>query len=154
MHKQLTLAEIAAYTGREIGRSQWLRIDQKRVDAFADCTDDPQWIHVDPERAARGPYGRTVVHGFLLMSLIPYLSRNISLIPQGAVMAVNYGINRARFIRPVPVGSEIRDSIVQRSVTDRGEGKILLANRHTIHIRGEAEPACVVEMLRLWVTAV
>lgn len=152
MHERLTLTEIVAYTGQELGKSEWLCIDQQRVDAFADCTDDRQWIHVDPERSAAGPYGRTVVHGLLLLSLIPHLSRNIALIPHGAVMAVNYGVNRARFIRPVPVGSEIRDTIVQLSVTDKGDGKILLTNQHTLHIRGEAVPACVVEMLRLWVT--
>ena len=153
MRKRLTLKEITAYVGREIGKSEWLRIDQDRVDAFADCTDDRQWIHVDPERALGGPYGSTVAHGLLLLSLIPYLSRNVSLIPEGMVMTVNYGINRARFIRPVPVGAEIRDTLLLKAVSEKGDGKILLSIQHTIHIRGQAQPACVVEMLRLYLTA-
>jgi acyl dehydratase len=152
MTPPLPFEDIAARVGSEIGRSHWLRIDQERIDAFAACTDDRQWIHVDPARAAGGPYGTTVAHGLLIVALIPHLSENVSLVPEGAVATLNYGINRVRFITPVPVGSEIRDAIFLAAAEDRGNGRILLTHRHTIEIRGQVKPACVVEMLRMFVT--
>ncbi len=152
MPSPIPLEQILARVGCDIGRSRWLKIDQARVDAFAACTDDRQWIHTDPLRAARGPYGGAVAHGLLIVSLIPHLSANVSLVPEGAVATLNYGINRVRFITPVPVGSEVRDAVFLRAAQDRGEGRILLTHRHTIEIRGQAKPACVVEMLRMFVT--
>jgi len=153
VRKRLTQEEIIAKIGQEIGKSEWLRIDQDRIDAFAACTEDCQWIHVDQKKAAAGPHGKTVAHGLLLLSLIPHLSRNVSLVPQGAVMTVNYGINRVRFIQPVPVGCEIRDTLLLNALSDKGDDKILLSIQHTIHIREQAEPACVAEMLRMYLIA-
>jgi acyl dehydratase len=152
MSTTIPFSRILARVGQEIGRSGWLKIDQARIDAFAECTDDRQWIHIDPGRAAGGPYGATVAHGLLIVALIPHLSENLSLVPEGAVATLNYGINRVRFIAPVPVGSEIRDSLFLKAAEDRGNGQVLLTHRHTIDIRGQVKPACVVEMLRMFIT--
>jgi acyl dehydratase len=141
------------FVGREIGRSDWLRIDQDRIDAFAACTDDPQWIHVDRQKAAAGPFGTTIAHGFLILSLIPRLSQDIPFDPAGVQMNINYGLNRVRFIRPVPAGAEIRDILVLKEVVDKGDGRILLTVQHTLQIRGQDDPACVAETLRMCMTA-
>ena len=153
MPPELTIAEINARVGREIGRSGWLRIDQARIDAFADCTDDHQWIHVDPERAAVGPFGATIAHGFLILALIPRLSRDVPFDPPGVRANINYGLNRVRFIRPVPVGAEIRDTLLLKEVVDKGGGRILMTIQHTVHIRGHDDPVCVAETLRMCLTA-
>lgn len=153
MPRIFSLEELSSLVGREIGSSPWLRIDQERINRFADCTDDHQWIHVDPRKAAAGPYGRTVAHGFLLLALIPALSQGVYSLPDEVVTTINYGINRTRFLQPVPVGSEIRDTLRLKALTDKGDGKILLTIEHTLHIRGEDKPACIVEMLRLLMTS-
>ena len=152
MISELTIGDIDAYVGREIGRSGWLRIDQARIDAFADCTDDHQWIHVDREKAAAGPFGTTVAHGFLIISLISRMSEDVSFNLKGVVMNMHYGLNRVRFIQPVPAGAEIRDTLVLKEARDKGRGRILLTVQHTIHVRGQDNPACVAETLRLCVT--
>lgn len=152
MASELTIEEIDTYVGREIGCSGWLRIDQERIDAFAACTDDHQWIHVDRERAAAGPFGTTVAHGFLLLSLLPRLSRDVPFDPEGVVMNINYGLNRVRFIRPVPADAEIRDTLLLKESVDKGRGRILLTIQHTLHIRGQEDPACVAETLRMCMT--
>ena len=100
--------ELLRLAGRESSPTAWLRIDQDRVDAFADATDDHQFIHVDPEKAARTPLGTTVAHGFLTLSLLPMLSQEISVQPEGLQMTFNYGLDKVRFPAPVKVGSEIR----------------------------------------------
>jgi acyl dehydratase len=154
MSQDLTIEDIDAHVGREIGRSEWLRINQARIDAFADCTEDHQWIHVDRERAATGPFGTTVVHGFLILSLLPRLSRDVPFDPAGVVMNINYGLNRVRFIRPVPADAEIRDTLVLQEVVAKGRGRILMTIQHTLHIRGQEDPACVAETLRMCITDV
>ena len=152
MAPEFTIGEIRAHVGREIGRSGWLRIDQARIDAFAACTGDHQWIHVDRERAAAGPFGTTVAHGFLILALIPRLGRDVPFDPPGVVMNINYGLNRVRFIQPVPAGSEIRDTLVLQEAVDKGAGRMLLTVQHTLHIRGQADPVCVAETLRMCLT--
>jgi acyl dehydratase len=152
MVSELTIEDIDAHVGREIGRSGWLRIDQARIDAFADCTEDHQWIHVDQRRAAVGPFGTTVAHGFLILSLLPRLSQDVPFDPAGVVMNINYGLNRVRFIRPVPVDAAIRDTLVLKAAVDKGRGRILLTIQHTLHIRGQEDPACVAETLRMCIT--
>jgi len=153
MSSELTIEKIDAYIGREIGRSGWLRIDQARIDAFADCTEDHQWIHVDRDRAADGPFGATIAHGFLVLALIPRLSQDVPFDPQGVVMNINYGLDRVRFIRPVPAGAEIRDTLVLTGAVDKGDGRLLLTIQHTLHMRGQDTPVCVAETLRMCVTA-
>jgi len=154
MPLELTIEDISSYVGREIGRSGWLRIDQARIDAFADCTEDHQWIHVDREKAAAGPFGTTVAHGFLILALIPRLSREVPFDPEGVVMNINYGLNRVRFIRPVPADAAIRDILVLKEVVAKGRGRILMTIQHTLHIRGQDDPACVAETLRMCMTDV
>jgi acyl dehydratase len=141
------LDELASLTGEELGTSEWLEIDQSRVNAFADATGDHQWIHVDVERAASGPFGGTIAHGYLTLSLIPYLGSQVfSLETPGAKL--NYGVNKVRFPSPVRVGSLIRSRVVMGEVTDLPAGTQLTL-RHTIEIEGHDKPACVAETVVL-----
>jgi acyl dehydratase len=139
---------LRAAVGTEIGLSDWLTIDQKRIDTFAEATGDPQWIHVDPERAAAGPFGTTIAHGFLTLSLIVPLVNQADVV-HGVRMGINYGLNKVRFITPVPVDSRIRARVVLDSVTDI-EGGIQAVRTVTVELEGAGKPACVAEnILRL-----
>jgi acyl dehydratase len=138
-------ADLAAAVGREVGHSDWLTLDQSRIDLFADATGDHQWIHIDPARAADGPYGSTIAHGFLTLSLVPVLVKDIYRI-EGVRMAVNYGLNRVRFITPVKVGSTVR-ALVAFSSVDEVDGGLQLAATVTVEIRDEPKPAAVAETL-------
>ena len=141
------LDELAGLTGQELGSSDWLKIDQDRVNGFADATGDHQWIHVDVERATAGPFGGTIAHGYLTLSLIPMLGSQVfSLETPGAKL--NYGVNKVRFPHPVRVGSRIRDHVTMGEVTDLPTGKQPTV-RHTIEIEGQAKPACVAETVVL-----
>jgi len=145
------LEELATLAGQELGTSDWLEIDQDRVNAFADATGDHQWIHVDVERAAAGPFGGTIAHGYLTLSLIPLLGAQVfSLETPGAKL--NYGVNKVRFPSPVPVGSRIRDHVTMGEVTDLPAGKQLTL-RHTIEIDGQPKPGCVAETVVLLLTS-
>ncbi|MBB3041609.1 MaoC family dehydratase [Nocardioides soli] len=142
-----TLDEVSAAAGEELGTSDWLTIDQERVDRFAQATGDHQWIHVDVERAASGPFGGTIAHGYLTLSLVPFLgSQVVSFETPGA--RLNYGTNKVRFPHPVPVGSRIRAHVALGDVTDLPSGK-QAAIRYTIEIEGVAKPACVAETVVL-----
>jgi acyl dehydratase len=141
------LDALAGITGEELGLSDWLEIDQERVDRFADATGDHQWIHVDRERASAGPFGGTVAHGYLTLSLIPLLGSQVfTLETPGAKL--NYGVNKVRFPHPVRVGSRIRDRVTMGAVTDLATGKQLTL-RHVIEIEGQDKPACVAETVVL-----
>jgi acyl dehydratase len=141
------LDELATLTGQELGTSDWLTIDQERVNAFADATGDHQWIHVDVERAAAGPFGGTIAHGYLTLSLVPLLGAQVfSLETPGAKL--NYGVNKVRFPSPVPVGSRIRDHVTMGEVTALPAGTQLTL-RHTIEIEGHPKPGCVAETVVL-----
>jgi acyl dehydratase len=141
------LDQLAGMTGEDLGTSDGLLIDQERVNAFADATGDHQWIHVDVERAASGPFGGTIAHGYLTLSLIPYLGAQVfSLETPGAKL--NYGVNKVRFPSPLPVGSRIRSHVTMGEVTDLPAGRQLTL-RHTIEIDGGAKPACVAETVVL-----
>jgi acyl dehydratase len=141
------LDTLAGMTGDELGLSDWLEIDQERVDRFADATGDHQWIHVDRERAAAGPFGGTIAHGYLTLSLIPFLGSQVfALETPGAKL--NYGVNKVRFPHPVRVGSRIRSRVTMGEVTDLPAGKQLTL-RHVIEIEGEDKPACVAETVVL-----
>ena len=150
MEKFLPLEEIRTLIGSEIGKTEWMCIDQERINKFADCTEDRQWIHVDPQRAAQGPYGKIVAHGFLTISLLPYLTRKLTFAPEGFNLIVNYGMNKVRFIEPVPVNAMIRDIMELSDMEAKGEDKILLIMNHTIEIQGNSRPACVLETMRLF----
>ena len=135
--------------GEEVICSDWLEIDQERVDQFAACTGDHQWIHVDEARAAKGPYERTIAHGFLLLSLVNFFRGKGDFISEGIKMSVNYGLNRVRFLTPVTVGSRIRDRAVLTEVEKKSSNRVLVTVTHTFEIEGEDKPACVAEVLSL-----
>jgi acyl dehydratase len=142
-----SLDEVAAAQGEELGTSGWLTIDQDRVDQFAEATGDHQWIHVDVERAKDGPFGGTIAHGYLTLSLVPLLGSEVfTLETPGAKL--NYGVNKVRFPHPVLVGKRVRTHVSVGDVTDLPAGKQLVL-RHTVEIEGEAKPACVAETVVL-----
>ena len=144
------MATLGEFTGREIGVSDWVCIDQKRIDAFADCTGDRQWIHVDVERARReSPYGGTIAHGYLTLSLAASLSIEAGVIPADAAAALNYGLDKVRFVAPVKAGARVRNHVVLIAVEDKGGGRKLLTLRNTIEIDGEAKPALIAESLAM-----
>ncbi|MCF2586568.1 MaoC family dehydratase [Brevibacterium sp. UCMA 11752] len=143
------IAEITSLVGTELGSSEWTTIDQAAINTFADVTDDHQWIHIDEQRAAEGPYGSTIVHGFFTLSLIPKFSSEIFTI-EGVSIRVNYGLNKVRFAQPVPVGSRLRGTVSVNEVIpgDKGTQVIL---KHVIEIEGEERPACIAEVVTLLV---
>ncbi|MEV4546091.1 MaoC family dehydratase [Micromonospora echinaurantiaca] len=138
-----SLDELAAAVGETIGPGDWQRIDQSRVDLFADATDDHQWIHVDPQRAAAGPFGGTVAHGYLTLSLLPALAGGLYRM-QGVRMGVNYGLNRVRFPAPVRVGSAIRASATIAEVSPV-DGGVQLVAAVTVESDAGGKPVCVAE---------
>lgn len=142
-----TFDEVAAASGEELGTSDWLLVEQGRVDRFAEATGDHQWIHVDEERSAAGPFGGTIAHGYLTLSLIPYFGAQVfSLDTPGAKL--NYGVNKVRFPHPVRVGSRVRAHVSLGEVAEIPAGRQLTL-RYTIEIEGEAKPACVAETVVL-----
>lgn len=150
MSRTLPLSQIKELVGRELGKSSWLTIDQDRVNRFAHCTDDHQWIHVDEEKAAAGPFGGTIAHGFLTLSLLPRFGEEAGVIPEGTTATINYGLNKVRLLNPVPVGARIRDVMVLKDMTEKGGGRVLSTVVHTIEIEGNEKPACVAESLTMY----
>jgi acyl dehydratase len=153
MPRRVSRDELARSTGSPSEPSAWLRIDQDRIDAFADATGDRQWIHVDPARATATPFGATIAHGFLTLSLLPHLLEEITPLPEGTVMGINYGLDRVRFLQPVTVGSEVRARAITRAVTEKEPGRVLVSAEVTVEIRGLEKPALVAETLTLFVVA-
>ena len=143
------LDELATLVGEHLGYSEWLLIDQQRVDLFADATGDHQWIHVDPERAASGPFGTTIAHGYLTVSLIPALVAQIWSL-QGISMGINYGSNKVRFPASVPVGSNVRAAAEVLSVTPNERGAQVTL-RVTIECDAAAKPVCIAETVAIFV---
>ncbi|MGF1639932.1 MAG: MaoC family dehydratase [Rhodospirillales bacterium] len=136
------------FVGRELGLSGWQLIDQDRIDAFARCTGDHQWIHVDVERAKReGPFGGTIAHGYLTLAMLGPLQEEVGVIPADAGQAINYGLDKLRFVTPVKAGSRIRMRVTLLSVEDRGKGRVLLRTQNTFEIEGEEKPALTLESL-------
>jgi acyl dehydratase len=138
------LDELKVLAGTSLGHTGWLEITQERVNAFADATDDHQWIHVDRERATAGPFGRTIAHGFLTLSLIIPLFGEL-LEVKGVSMGINYGLNRVRFPAPVPVGSRIRMSAQLGAAEDAGVNAVQVVADFTIEVEGGDKPACVAQ---------
>ena len=143
MKHYATLSEFQALVGQELGHSDWLAVDQSRIDLFAQATDDHQWIHIDPARAVAGPFGATVAHGFLTLSLLPVLFATAFAIDD-VRMGVNYGLNRVRFMTPVRVGSRVRGLFKLLSYEPL-DGGAQLTTLVTIELEGSAKPACVAE---------
>jgi acyl dehydratase len=146
-HRFETRTDLDAAVGQTLGPSDWLTIDQQRIDLFAEATDDRQWIHVDPARAAAGPYGSTVAHGYLTLSLLPALVDDV-LDYAGWPAKLNYGSDKVRFPAPVPVGSRLRASVEVAAVRDVPAG-IQVVNRVTVEIDGSDRPALVAETITL-----
>jgi acyl dehydratase len=137
------LDEFANATGEHLGYSDWHTITQEQLDTFAEATGDHQWIHVDPERAAKGPFGTTIAHGYLTLSLIPMLGQEVYRV-DNISMGINYGVNKVRFPQPVPVGSRVRSGVEIVEVSDTGSGKQAVV-RCTLEIDGQDKPGCVAE---------
>jgi len=149
MQKRLNVRRLKAMIGREVGLSDWFTVTQDRIDAFAACTEDRQWIHVDPEKAAASPLRGTVAHGFLILSLLPYFNFTNEIFSGRIRMAVNYGLNRVRFPNSVRPGSRIRSRAVLKGLERRGFRKVLLTVENTVEIEGEEKPALVADVLAL-----
>jgi acyl dehydratase len=143
------LDDIRSRVGSEVGVSSWLAIDQPRIDAFADATEDRQFIHVDPQAAARTPFGGTIAHGFLSLSLLSRMAADAMLVPDTLKMAVNYGLDRVRFTNPVRSGQRIRGRFVLDAVEEKAPGQLLLRHSVTVEIEGVDKPALTAQWIGL-----
>ena len=141
------------FVGQELGVSDWLTVDQERINEFADCTGDHQWIHVDIERAQReSPLGSTIAHGYLTLALLSAMLMELGVVPAGVSRALNYGLDRVRFMAPVKAGARIRTRVVLVAVDPQGKGRLLLKTQNTVEIEGEIKPALIAETLALLLT--
>src|SRR6478672_1647342 len=136
-----SLTDIKSRAGQEVGVSSWIEIGQARIDAFADATEDRQFIHVDPEAAAQTPFGGTIAHGFLSLSLLSRMGAEVMLFPPGLKMAVNYGLDRVRFLAPVRSGKRVRGRFTLDSIEEKAPGQLLMRHVVTVEIEGEDKPA-------------
>ena len=143
------LDDIRDRVGQEVGVSSWLTVDQARIDAFADATEDRQFIHVDSAAAAQTLFGGTIAHGFLSLSLLSRMGAEAMLIPEGAKMAVNYGLDRVRFLAPVKAGARVRGRFTLDSVEEKAPGQILFRHMVTVEIEGQEKPALTATWLGL-----
>src|SRR5882672_11333903 len=147
-----SVATLPDFVGREIGVSQWIAVNQSHIDAFAACTGDRQWIHVDVGRAEReSPFGGPIAHGYLSLSLLASLAIEVGLVPKDASAALNYGLDKVRFMAPVKAGARVRNRVVLLSAEDRGGGRVLLKTQNTLQIEGEQKPALIAEALSMLV---
>ena len=144
-----SLVEIRARIGEEIGVSSWLTVDQQRIDAFAEATEDRQFIHTDPAAAAQTPFGGTIAHGFLSLSLLSRMGSEVFLAPEGVKMALNYGLDRVRFLAPVKSGKRVRGRFTLDSVEEKAPGQLLFRYTVTVEIEGEEKPALTAAWLGL-----
>ena len=147
-----SLEEIRTRVGEEIGSSSWLTVDQARIDSFADATEDRQFIHTDPAAAAQTPFGGTIAHGFLSLSLLSRMGAEVMLFPPGLKMAVNYGLDRVRFLAPVKSGARVRGRFTLDLVEEKAPGQVLMRHIVTVEIEGEDKPAMTAVWLGLLFT--
>ena len=143
------VTELNNYIGKELGCSDWLTIDQERINLFAEATGDFQFIHVDPVKAANTPFGATIAHGFLTLSLIPKLMGDLLVLPEGMKMVINYGLDTVRFVQPVLVNSRVRLKVELTDATEKKPGQWLLKATTTMEIEGQEKPAFVAEPLSM-----
>ena len=146
-------SDLQSLIGTEVGVSRWIEVDQARIDAFAKITEDEQFIHVDPEAAKATPFGGTIAHGFLTLSLASAMSYDAVAPLEGVVMGVNYGFDKLRFLAPVPAGSKIRGRFKLLGAEDKGGGRWLLKHELTVEIDGAEKPALIAEWLGMQVVA-
>ncbi len=150
-HGTLSGEELAAMAGQEVGVSSWTAIEQSRIDAFADATEDWQFIHVDPVAAARTPFGGTIAHGFRTLSLLSKMSYEAAPMLKGVALGLNYGFDKIRFLQPVRAGQRVRGRFKLIEAADKGGGRWLIKNEVTVEIEGEAKPALIAEWLGMQV---
>ena len=148
----ISIEDFKNSAGAELGPSDWLLIDQERINRFADATDDYQFIHVDPEKAAETTFGSTIAHGFLSLSVLPHLLAQIMPIPDGLVMGINYGFDKVRFLAPVRAGKRVRVHAEVISVDQKDDNRFLIKQGISVEIEGEETPALVAEWLSMLVT--
>ena len=153
MTNTIAVSDIPELAGRQLEPSAWLEITQQRVDQFADATNDHQFIHVDPERAARTPFGGPIAHGFLSLSLLSYLNAQSAVLPENLAMIVNYGSDRIRYLAPVRVGKRIRSHQKVLEISEKRPGQWLMKTEVSVEIEGEETPALVAEILSMLVVA-
>ena len=144
-------SELAGRIGQEVGVSGWITVDQARIDAFADATEDWQFIHVDPEAAARTPFGGTIAHGFLTLSLLSKMTYEATPVLEGVVMGINYGFDKVRFLQPVRAGSRVRGRFKLLEATEKEGGRWLLKHEVTVEIEDQPKPALIAEWLGMQV---
>ena len=149
MAVKMTKDNVRSLVGSELGVSDWLRIEQARVNAFADTTEDHQFIHVDPERAAATPFGGTIAHGFLTLSLLPRMMEDIGGGMEDAVMGLNYGFDKIRFLAPVKVNSRVRARAKLLDVREKAPKQFLITQEITVEIENESKPALIAEWLTM-----
>jgi len=148
-----SLDDIRANIGTEIGVSDWITVDQQRIDQFAETTEDRQFIHIDPAAAAQTPFGGTIAHGFLSLSLLSRMAADVMQVPDSTMMAVNYGLDRVRFIAPVRAGSRVRGRFTLDAVEDKAPGQLLLRHTVTVEIEKQPKPALTAQWLGLIFTS-
>lgn len=153
MTRTIKAEDLPSLVGTELEPSPWLEITQERVNQFADATNDHQFIHVDPERAAETPFGGPIAHGFLSLSLLSFLNAQTAVVPEGLVMGINYGSDKVRYLAPVRVGKRIRSCQKVLEVAEKKPGQWLIKNAVTVEIEGEETPALVAEILSMMVVA-
>jgi acyl dehydratase len=142
-----SIDEIRSKVGQEVGVSDWILVDQARIDSFADVTEDPQFIHIDPVRAAQTPFGGTIAHGFLSLSLLSRMAADAMLRPDGIKMGVNYGFEKVRFIAPVGSGKRVRGRFVLASFAEKRPGQFQFTHSVTVEIEGEDKPALIADWI-------
>jgi acyl dehydratase len=143
---------MSSAVGTKFEPSEWIEIDQERINAFADCTEDHQFIHVDQEKAAQTPFGGTIAHGFLTLSLLSKMIEGNGVVPEGTVMGLNYGFDKVRFLAPVRAGKRVRAHVEVVSVDEKPGGRFLVKQAISVEIEGEETPALVAEWLSMLVT--
>jgi acyl dehydratase len=153
MAETVKAEDLPKLVGKDLEPSRWIEVTQERVNQFAEATNDFQFIHVDPEKAAQTPFGGAIAHGFLSLSLLSYLNAQTAITPENLVMGINYGSDKVRYLMPVRVGKRIRSKQKVLEVTEKNPGQWLIKNAVTVEIEGEETPALVAEILSLMVVA-
>jgi acyl dehydratase len=153
MAETVKAEDLPELVGKDLEPSRWIEVTQERVNQFAEATNDFQFIHVDPEKAAQTPFGGPIAHGFLSLSLLSYLNAQTAIVPENLVMGINYGSDKVRYLMPVRVGKRIRSKQKVLEVTEKNPGQWLIKNAVTVEIEGEETPALVAEILSLMVVA-
>lgn len=147
---EITLGNVKGFVGQSLGASEWINVDQSRINQFAECTGDRQWIHVDIERAKReSPFGTTIAHGYLSLSLVATLAMEMGLAPKDASAVINYGLDKVRFITPVKAGERVRLQLVLASIEPKENGQFLIRSKATLEIENGQTPALVADSLAL-----